>query len=70
MKIYPRVLELKLIGVEKQLHAEMIDIYDGKLSKVERRKSELCTVLFVTILLLIKNFYIPKAFFVLYFSSF
>ena len=39
MKIYPRALELKLIGVrEKQSNAETIDMCDRKLSEVGKGK--------------------------------
>ena len=48
----------------------MIDICDGKLSKVERRKSDSFTVLLCNTILLIKKFNILKGWFVLYFISF
>ena len=63
MKIYPRALELKLIGVrEKYSYAERKDMCDRKLSEVGKERNHLPTmILFNTIFTDEKLFIILKA---------
>ena len=70
MKIDPRALELKLIGVrEKQSNAETIDMCDRKLFEVERGRNQSFLVFCLILFLFFNNFLLPSRLFSLLFLA-